>query len=299
MEAILERIKRGEILIADGAMGSLLMARAKNLIKGKCPEVINLSRPDILEEVAALYLEAGADIIQTNTFGGSPLKLSDYALEDKTEEINRAAVKAVRNVVDKKGSNAYVSASCGPSGKMLKPYGDVEPEAMYDNFFRQLNVVIEAGVDIVCVETMTDISEAELAVKAAKAISSSIPVMATMTFDLKPRGFFTMMGVTIETAAKELESAGADIIGSNCGNGIENMIKIAKEYKKYTSLPVIIQSNAGLPEIRDDVVVYPETPEFMAEKSKELAAAGVSIIGGCCGTTPDHIRVIAHTVRAL
>jgi 5-methyltetrahydrofolate--homocysteine methyltransferase len=298
MEAILERIKRGEILIADGAMGSLLMARAKDLIKGKCPEVINLSRPDILEEVAALYLEAGADIIQTNTFGGSPLKLSDYALEDKTEAINRAAVGAVRKVVDKKGGNAYVSASCGPSGKMLKPYGDVEPEAMYDNFSRQLNVVIEAGADIVCVETMTDIKEAELAVKAAKAISSSIPVMATMTFDLKPRGFFTVMGVTIETAAKELEAAGADIIGSNCGNGIENMIKIAKEYKKCTSLPVIIQSNAGLPEIRDDVVVYPETPEFMAEKSKELAAAGVSIIGGCCGTTPDHIRVIAHTVRA-
>lgn len=299
MEAILERIKKGEILIADGAMGSLLMARVKDLIKGKCPEVINLSRPDILEEVAALYLEAGADIIQTNTFGGSPLKLSDYALEDKTEEINRAAVEAVRKVVDKKGGKAYVSASCGPSGKMLKPYGDVELEAMYDNFFRQLNVVIEAGADIVCVETMTDIREAELAVKAAKAISSSIPVMATMTFDLKARGFFTMMGVTIETAAKELEAAGADIIGSNCGNGIENMIKIAKEYKKYTALPVIIQSNAGLPEIRDDVVVYPETPEFMAEKSKELAAAGVSIIGGCCGTTPEHIRVIAHTVRAL
>jgi 5-methyltetrahydrofolate--homocysteine methyltransferase len=297
MEAILERIKRGEILIADGAMGSLLMARAKDLIKGKCPEVINLSRPGILEEVAELYQEAGADIIQTNTFGGSPLKLSDYGLEDKTEEINRAAVEAVRKVVDKKGGNAYVSASCGPSGKILKPYGDVEPEAMFDNFSRQLSVVIEAGADIVCVETMTDIREAELAVKAAKAISSSIPVMATMTFDLKPRGFFTVMGVTIETAAKELEAAGADIIGSNCGNGIENMIKIAKEYKKYTSLPVIIQSNAGLPEIRDDVVVYPETPEFMAEKSKELAAAGVSIIGGCCGTTPDHIRVLAHTLR--
>jgi 5-methyltetrahydrofolate--homocysteine methyltransferase len=122
--------------------------------------------------------------------------------------------------------------------------------------------------------------------------------MATMTFDLKPRGFFTMMGVTIETAARELEAAGADIIGSNCGNGIENMIRIAGEYKKYTSLPVIIQSNAGLPEIRDDVVVYPETPEFMAEKSKELAAAGVSIIGGCCGTTPAHIRAVARTVRA-
>lgn len=296
MESILERIKKGEILIADGAMGSLLMARAKDLIKGKCPEVINLSRPDVLEEVASLYLEAGADIVQTNTFGGSPLKLSDYSLDEKTEEINRAAVQAVKKVVEAK---AYVSASCGPSGKMLKPYGNVDPDSMYDNFCRQLKVVIESGADIVCVETMLDVQEAVLAIKAAKSISASIPVMAAMTFDKTPRGFFTMMGVNIEKAAGELEDAGADIIGSNCGNGIENMILIAKEYKKHTSLPIIIQSNAGLPEMKDDVVVYPETPEFMAEKSKELAAAGVSIIGGCCGTTPDHIRAMGQVIRSL
>lgn len=296
MEALLERIKKGEILIGDGAMGSLLMARAKDLIKGKSPEFINLSRTDILEEVASLYLEAGADIVQTNTFGGSPLKLSDYALDDKTEEINRAAVLAVKKIV---GGRAYVSASCGPSGRMLKPYGNTEPEEMYESFLRQLKVLIDAGADIICVETMTDVQEAILAVKAAKSISPSTPVMATMTFDKTPRGFFTMMGVTIEKAAKELEAAGADIVGSNCGNGIENMILIAREFKKFTALPVIIQSNAGLPEVKDDGVIYPETPEFMAEKSKELAAAGVSIIGGCCGTTPEHIRVIGETIRSL
>ena len=296
MEPILERVKKGEILIADGAMGSLLMARAKDLIKGKSPEFINLSRPDILEEVASLYLEAGADIVQTNTFGGSPLKLSDYSLDDKTEEMNRSAVLAVKKVVEGK---AYVSASCGPSGKMLKPYGNVDQDAMYDNFFRQLKVVIEAGADIVCVETMLDVKEAVLAIKAAKSISTSIPVMATMTFDKTPRGFFTVMGVNIEKAAKELEAAGADIIGSNCGNGIENMILIAREYKKHTSLPLIIQSNAGLPEMKEDMIVYSETPEFMAGKSKELAAAGVSVIGGCCGTTPDHIRAISQAIRSL
>ncbi|UCH95908.1 MAG: homocysteine S-methyltransferase family protein [Candidatus Aminicenantes bacterium] len=299
MESILDRIKKGEILIADGAMGSLLMARAKDLIKGKCPEVINLSRADILEEVARLYLEAGADIVQTNTFGGSPLKLSDYHLEDKTGEINRVAVEAVKKAVKEKGGKAYVSASCGPSGKMLKPYGNIEAETMAENFTRQLSVVIEAGVDIVNLETMTDVQEAVLAVKAAKEISPSIPVMANMTFNKTPRGFFTVMGVNIEKAAKELEAAGADIIGSNCGNGIENMIEIAKEYKKYSHLPLIIQANAGLPEIKDDVVVYPETPEFMAEKSKELAAAGVLIIGGCCGTTPDHIRAISQAVKNI
>jgi len=295
MEAILNRIKQGEILIGDGAMGSLLMARAKDLIKGKCPEFINLSRTDILEEIARLYLEAGADIVQTNTFGGSPLKLSAYNLQDQTEEINRVAVQAVRKAVDGK---AYVSASCGPCGKMLKPYGTVEPEEMYQSFLRQLKVIIEAGADIICVETMTDIKEALLAIKAAKNISPTIPLMATMTFDKTPRGFYTMMGVNIEKAAHELEAAGADIIGSNCGNGIEKMIEVAKEFKKFTSLPLIIQANAGLPTVKDDVVVYPETPEFMAEKSKELAAAGVSIIGGCCGTTPEHIRAIGQAVRS-
>jgi len=295
MESILNRIKQGEILIGDGAMGSLLMARAKDLIKGKCPEFINLSRTDILEEIARLYLEAGADIVQTNTFGGSPLKLSAYNLQDQTEEINRVAVQAVRKAVDGK---AYVSASCGPCGKMLKPYGTVEPEEMYQSFLRQLKVIIEAGADIICVETMTDIKEALLAIKAAKNISPTIPLMATMTFDKTPRGFYTMMGVNIEKAASELEAAGADIIGSNCGNGIEKMIEVAKEFKKFTSLPLIIQANAGLPTVKDDVVVYPETPEFMAEKSKELAAAGVSIIGGCCGTTPEHIRAIGQAVRS-
>ncbi|MCP5049712.1 MAG: hypothetical protein GY940_21255 [bacterium] len=295
MKPFLERINNNELLIADGAMGSLLLERAKDLIKGKCPEMVNLSRPDILEEVAGLYLEAGADIIQTNTFGASPLRLSDNSLENETESINRSAVEAVKKVV--KG-NAYVSASCGPSGKILKPYGSVEPGEMSESFSRQLRVLIDAGVDIICVETMTDIHEATLAIKAAKAISPGIPVMATMTFDSTPRGFFTIMGVTVQQAAKELEDAGADVIGSNCGNGIENMVRIAHEFKKYSSLPIIIQSNAGLPELKDSSVVYLETPGFMAEKCKELSAVGVSVIGGCCGTTPDHIRAIADAVRS-
>jgi len=293
MKPILKRLSEGDTLIADGAMGSLLMARAKDIIKGKCPEVVNLTKPEVLEEVAALYLEAGADIIQTNTFGGSPLKLSDYNMQDDTEAINRSAVAAVKKVVD---GRAYVSASIGPCGKMLKPYGPVTPEEMAENFKRQLRAVIEAGADIICVETMTDLQEASIAIKAAKELGN-IPVMATMTFDLTKRGFFTMMGVNIEKACQGLEAAGADIIGTNCGNGIENMIKIAEEFKQHSKLPIIIQSNAGLPEIQDDEVVYPETPAFMAQKSLQLKAMGVNIIGGCCGTTPDHIRTIAEAVR--
>ncbi len=260
------------------------------------PETFNLSHPEILEEIARLYYNAGAEILQTNTFGASPLKLADYSLEEKTEEINRNALKAVINAID---GSVFISASCGPSGKLLKPYGDIESEVMYDNFYRQLNALIDDGIDVVCVETMTDVQEAVLAVKAAKSIAPDIPVMATMTFDSTPRGFFTIMGVDIPTAVQQLTAAGADIVGSNCGNGIEKMILIAREFNQLTPVPLIIQSNAGLPELRNNLPYYPETPGFMAEKSKDLVQAGVSIIGGCCGTTPEHIHEIRKALKPL
>jgi len=290
---LLERIRNGEVLVADGAMGTMLMERG--LKSGEPPESFNLTRHEVLEEIALLYLKAGANIIQTNTFGASPLKLSLYSLDDKTEEINKNAVLAVKKIA---GNRAYVSGSCGPSGKLLKPYGDVDAEEMYNNFERQVKALIDAGVDIICIETMTDLMEATLAIKSAKSVSPSTPLIATMTFDPTPKGFYTVMGINIENAAKGLEDAGADIIGSNCGNGIENMLKIAEEFKARSNLPIIIQSNAGLPEMHGDVTVYPETPEFMAEKTKKLVSIGVSIIGGCCGTTPEHIRQIRRIVSS-
>lgn len=296
MKTILQRFQSGDVLVADGAMGSLLMAMAGDLIKGSSPEAVNLSRPEILEKVAKLYFDAGADIIQTNTFGGSPLKLSDYKLEDKTEEINSTAVQAVRKTI---GKEAYLSASVGPSGKLLKPYGPVSEDEMFDNFFRQIKVLIDHEVDILCIETMIDINEAVLAIKAARDISKSIPIMSTMTYNPSHRGFFTVMGVPVGKAAEEAEAAGADIVGSNCGNGIENMVLIAREYQKHSKLPLIIQANAGLPELKDDKPSYPETPEFMASKVEDLLEAGVVIVGGCCGTTPDHIRAFRQAVDKL
>lgn len=293
MKKLLERLKEGEILVADGAMGTMLIDRIKT---GECPESINLTHPEILEEIASLYLTAGADIIQTNTFGASPLKLSRYSLENKTEEINRNAVLAVKRVV---GNHAYISVSCGPSGRLLKPYGDTDPEDVYNSFERQIRAVIDAGVDVICVETMTDLKETTLAVKAVKAVSPSTPVIATMTFDSTPRGFYTIMGVNIEKAALGLETVGVDIIGSNCGNGIENMIKIARKFKKYTNLPLIIQPNTGPPKLEGTMPVYQETPEFIAEKAKELVTIGVSIIGGCCGTTPEHTHAIRKMVDSF
>lgn len=291
MKPLLERLKSPGVLVADGAMGTMLLQRG--LESGQCPERMNLEKPEVLTEIARRYLEAGADIVQTNTFGGSPLKLAQYGLDVRTEEINVAAVRAVRVAI---GDRAYLSASCGPSGQLLKPYGDVEPEAMAESFGRQIRALAAQGVDMICVETMTDLNEAVLAIKAAKEIAPDIPVAATMTFDPTPRGFFTMMGVSVEQAIKGLVEAGADIVGSNCGNGIENMVRIASEFSAQTDIPLLIQSNAGLPELKDGVAVYSESPEFMAEQCLKLIDCGVKIIGGCCGTTPEHIAAIRHRV---
>ncbi len=291
MRDLLDRIKDGKVLVGDGAMGTYLMQ--EGLKAGECPELINLERPQVLEKIARLFHETGADIIQTNTFGGSPLKLAQYSLEDKTEEINTAAVIAARRAA---GPGVYIAASCGPCGRLLKPYGDTEPEEIYEGFERQIRSLVDAGVDMICIETMTDLTEASLAIKAAKSISPSTPVAATMTFDPTPNGFFTIMGTGIEQAAAGLADARADIVGSNCGNGIENMIRIAEGFKEHTSLPIMIQPNAGLPEVKGENIVYPETPEFMAEGCKKLLQIGVNIIGGCCGTAPNHIAAFKKVI---
>jgi len=293
MENVLESIAEGEILLSDGAMGTMLIDYGIEL--DQCFEAINLTHPDVLENIARSYCEAGSDIVQCNTFGASPMKLSMYSLEDKYAEINETAVKAARKAV---GDKAVVAASMGPCGRLLKPFGDADTENVFDSFKKQAEVVINSGVDMILVETMTDIEEAKIAVKAAKSVSDNIPVGATMTFDSTPRGFFTIMGNDIKTAVKELENAGADIVGSNCGNGIEVMINIAREFKKFATKPIIIQPNAGLPEMVGGKPTYNESPQFMAEKAKQFLDIGVSIIGGCCGTTPAHIKALRQMINS-
>jgi 5-methyltetrahydrofolate--homocysteine methyltransferase len=287
----LERLEEGETLCGDGAWGTELMTRG--LAPGDSPEGLNLERPEVLVEVARLYLDAGADLVTTNTFGGSSLGLAAHGLDERTEEINRAAVEALNPVV---AGRAYISASVGPTGRVLEPYGDTSPKVVSEAFERQIGALIEAGADLICVETMIDLREAELAVRAARSHASEIPVIATMTFDSTPNGFFTAMGVTVEQACTELVAAGADVVGSNCGNGIDTMVDIAREFADRSSVPVIVQSNAGLPEHVDGALVYRESPEYMAERVGRLMDLGVAIIGGCCGTTPDHIRAIRAAI---
>ncbi len=285
-------IQHARPLLADGATGTFLMEHG--LRPGACPEAFNLERPELLETIARAYLDAGSQILGTNTFGASPLRLAHFGLEAHTETINRIGVQAVKAVA---GDRAWVMASCGPTGAILKPYGDTDPETVLDAFRRQVRAQVQAGADAICVETMTDLEEARLAIQAVREVSATIPVFATLTFDSTPRGFFTIMGNRIPEVIRGLEQAGATAIGSNCGNGIEAMVAIAREFRANSRLPIMIQSNAGLPQATPDGVIYPESPEFMARHVATLTELGVAIIGGCCGTGPAHIRAFRTSIE--
>ena len=294
MENILARLRRGEIIVGDGALGTQLMQRG--LKQGEPPETFNVERPPVIEEIARLYLDAGAEIIETNTFGASPLRLEQFELQSRMEELTRSAVEAVRRAVD---NRAYIAGSVGPSARKMKPLGNTAPETIFESFKKQIHALLAAGVDLVCIETMMDTVEAVLAVSATRELDAKIPIIATMTFNKISRGFFTMMGNSVKNAAEALGAAGADIVGSNCGDGMENMIGIARELRQYTTLPVIIQGNAGLPINGENGLIYPDSPESVAGKAAELLDLGVQIVGGCCGTTPAHIRAIRRLVDGL
>lgn len=287
----LERIRQREVLLADGALGTMLMQRG--LRSGASPDEFVLSRPEVLQDIAREYLAAGAEIMVTDTFGASPLKLASYGLAEKAEEINRRAVGLLRSVAAEK---AYVFADIGPSGKIVKPYGDTDPGTIAASYEQQMRVLACVGVDAFCLETMIDLAEARIAVLVAKQVAPATPVVATMTFEKRRKGFFTVMGSSIRQVAEGLAEAGADVIGANCGSGVEQMIEIAREFRTATGLPLSVRPNAGMPQVTEAGTSYPETPEFMAGKLPELLDAGVSIIGGCCGTTPAHIRAFRQVL---
>lgn len=291
MNEILARLGAGERLLFDGGLGTMLIARG--LTPDLCPESIALDRPDWLSEIAAAYADAGADFVTTNTFGASPMKLALYRLREAAVEINRLAVEIVRRAA---GDRAWVAGSVGPTGRILKPYGDAEPSEVLGGYREQIEALIQAGADVIAIETMMDPEEAKLAIAAARSVSADIPVFATMTFDATPRGYRTVMGTTIDGAARALAGAGADVVGSNCGSGSEAMVGVAREFRTHATRPLLIQANAGLPERVDGAIVYRETPEFMAARVEELLGMGVSIVGGCCGTTPSHIRAMRETI---
>jgi 5-methyltetrahydrofolate--homocysteine methyltransferase len=289
MDRFRDRLATGEILLSDGALGTMLQQKGGYKT---CPEELNLTRPDLLEEVARLYVEAGSDIVHTNTFGASPAKLATAGLDEYATEINQIAVEAVRRAAD---GRALVSGSVGPSGKLLVT-GEIAPHDLEAGYAHQIEVLVETGVDLICVETMTDLVEALIAVRAVRDAAPDLPCMVTMTFDPTPQGFRTIMGVAIEEAVPKLLDEGVDVVGSNCGHGLEVMIEVAQAFREVTDTPLIIQSNAGLPELIDGEVVYNEPPEMFADRVPDLIETGVRVIGGCCGTTPDHIRAMRAAI---
>lgn len=293
MKTMLERIKQGEVLISDGAMGTFL--HAKGLSARECPESWCVSHPAEVKGIAEAYIAAGSDIVQTNSFGGSSLRLESYHLADKVREFNRAAATLARQAM---GNNGYVAASVGPTAQFVKQEGGkATPAQLYDSFKEQMMALAEGGADALCIETMSSLIEAVQAIRAAKE-NTQLPVLCTFTFDVKPRGFFTIMGVTPERAAKEAVAAGADVVGANCGNGIANMIEITKRMRAAVpETPILVHANAGMPVVEDGKTLFKETPEYMASRVEELIQAGANIIGGCCGTNPEHIAAIAKAAR--
>jgi len=285
-----ERLLSKKILVLDGAWGTEMIKRG--LKPGECPELWNLNRPDDVRVIARAYKEAGADIILTNTFGGSRFKLKRSGISSNIKQINKKGVQLSREVC----GDSLVFASIGPTGEFLKPLGMVSKEEMVLCFSEQVEAFVEGGADGVIIETMIDLNETNCALKAVKE-NSNLPVAVSMTFDKGERGYATVMGITPEKAAKELEKAGADIVGSNCGSGTKNLIEIARIIRSVTTLPLWIKPNAGVPQLVKGKTVYPETPEEMAKFTPDLIKIGVNMIGGCCGTTPEHIRLIAKEVQ--
>lgn len=290
MGKIIDQIKQGKTLVSDGAWGTLL--HGKGMQPSECPEEWNLSHKSDVYDIAKSYIDAGADMIETNSFGGTIFKVEKYGLGDQVFELNKAAAEISR----KAAGDKYVLGSVGPTGKILM-MGDVTEEELYEAFKVQAQGLEAGGVDAIMIETMTDLDEARQAIKAAKE-NTKCEVFCTMTFEKTIDGEFrSMMGIGPTDMVNTLIDAGAELIGANCGNGIADMIGIVEEIRKANSqIPVLVHANAGMPIYDEGKTVFPETPDEMAALVPRIIAAGANIIGGCCGTTPGHISRVREMV---
>ncbi|MDP6979340.1 MAG: homocysteine S-methyltransferase family protein [Myxococcota bacterium] len=283
---LLDLIADGPVLL-DGAWGTELQARG--LAPGEMPDVWNLTQPERVEKVARAYVEAGSQIILTNTFRASRIALRSHPDVDRVAEVNRAGVEISRRAAR---GTSRVFASMGPSGKLLIR-GDVKADDLRASFEEQAHALADAEPDAIVVETMTDLAEAEVAIAAAR--STGLPVVGCMVFDSGKHKDRTMMGVTPAQAAEALTGFGADIVGANCGNGIEGYVPVCAGLAAATPCPIWIKANAGIPEFIDGEARYTTTPEEFASFRQALVDAGASFLGGCCGTSPAFIRALAAT----
>ena len=292
MSAIYDALALGT-LVSDGAMGTML--QESGLDDGGVPELWNVEHPDRIEAVLEAYAAAGANLITTNTFGGTAGRLAMHNLEDRLYELNKAGAEVARKVADRH-PGCFVMGDVGPSGELMEPMGTLTLESAKEIFAAQIKALADGGVDAILIETMSDLAEVEAAVNAAKEVAPNLPIIATMSFDTNLR---TMMGVKPTLAVTYLASLGVKIIGANCGRGIDEMRLIANELvaARPEGVFIITQSNSGLPKLVGDTFIYEGTPDEMGKYATEMKGIGVNVVGSCCGSTPAHTAAISAAVK--
>lgn len=278
-------------VIGDGAMGTML--QQAGLTGGAAPELWNVERPDVVRQIYQAYVDAGSQIIETNTFGGTRFRLALHNLQDRVDELNRAGAALARAVA---GDEIFVAGSMGPTGELFEPMGTLTYEAAVAAFAEQAAALAAGGVDLFVIETMSDLDEVKAAVEGCRQVSD-LPIATTLTFDTH---YHTMMGVSPVAAMQELAALGVRIIGANCGNGPDEIRRVIAEMRavKPEGVYLMAQSNAGLPHLHGSDIVYDGTPEVMAEYALDMAGMGVDIIGACCGSTPAHIQAIRQALES-
>ncbi len=289
--AILDLVKERAVLL-DGGMGTELMKHG--FPQEECPESWNVKEPDIVKKIHLSYYDAGSDAVLTNSFGGNKIKLASHGLEDKCYELNYAAAQLVCDV---KPEGKFVAGSMGPTGKLLKPYGECTEEECEEAYEVQAKALTEGGVDFLLIETQYDLKEALCALRGVRK-SSNLPVFVTMTFNRNPKGYFTIMGNSVAQCVEELEAQEVPAIGANCTLNSADMVDLLKIMRDATPLPLIAQANAGQPSLASDgKIVYPQEVEDYVKYVSQMIKNGANIIGGCCGTDPGYIKRMAEIIK--
>ncbi|HSL76906.1 MAG TPA: homocysteine S-methyltransferase family protein [Candidatus Limnocylindrales bacterium] len=281
-------LAEGGPILADGAMGTMLFSNGLQF--GDPPEVWNLSHPDVVRRIQRGYLEAGSRILLTNTFGGNRLRLGLHGLSERVDELNRTAAILARAEVNAAGGTALVAGDIGPSGEIVQPLGTLDYEIAVDVFREQAASLVAGGVDLIWIETMSDLNEMKAAMEGVRRAAPGIALVTTMTFDTRGH---TMMGVSPEQAIEAMVAWGADAVGGNCGNGPDELVPVIERMRAVDPDAVLVaKSNAGMPELVDMRAVYRADPPSMAAYGIQLHDAGARIVGACCGSSPDHLRAM-------
>ena len=279
-------------ILADGAMGTMLFQAGLQF--GDPPEVWNLTQPDVIRRIHRGYLDAGARILLTNTFGGNRKRLQLTGHERRVEELNRTAAILLRAEIEAAGGGALAAGDIGPSGEIMAPLGTLDEHEAVDAFAEQASALIAGGVDLIWIETMSDLTEIHAAIRGVRQVRHDIPIIATMTFDTHGH---TMMGVSPEKAVAALAEWGANAIGGNCGNGPDEVVRVIERmHAAAPDVTLVAKSNVGMPQLVDGRAVYLTGPDVMADQGVAMREAGARIIGACCGSTPEHLRAMADAL---